>query len=195
MSFGGISQNLALVASTGNSIHNSAFSFDYSVGEMATPTISYYTMGFEQPFKIKKSDTTKIEVKDSVVYKDSTVYVIRDSLITKDTVIVLVRYLVVHKENPIIVEPKPTPIVPGLLVYQFLSPNEDGKNETFYIDGLSSYPENEVIIFDRMGKQVFRQKNYDNSWTGNNLPEDNYFYVVKIPSLNSEMKGGLVLTR
>lgn len=82
-----------------------------------------------------------------------------------------------------------------LLVYQFVSPNNDGKNETFYVNGLELYPENEVIIMDRTGRIVFNRKNYHNDWEGDNLPEDNYFYVVKIPAVNSVLKGGFVLAR
>jgi len=82
-----------------------------------------------------------------------------------------------------------------LLVYQFVSPNNDGKNETFYVNGIDLYPENEVIIMDRTGRIVFNKKNYRNDWVGDGLPEDNYFYVVKIPAANSVLKGGFVLAR
>ena len=82
-----------------------------------------------------------------------------------------------------------------LLVYQFVSPNNDGKNETFYVNGLELYSENEVIIMDRTGRIVFNKKNYHNDWAGDGLPEDNYFYVVKIPAANSVLKGGFVLAR
>jgi gliding motility-associated-like protein len=82
-----------------------------------------------------------------------------------------------------------------LLVYQFVSPNNDGKNETFYVNGLELYPENEVIIMDRTGRIVFDKKNYRNDWVGDGLPEDNYFYIVKIPAANSVLKGGFVLAR
>lgn len=83
----------------------------------------------------------------------------------------------------------------SLVVYQFLSPNNDGKNETFYINALEKYPENEVFIMDRTGKTVFYAKNYTNNWAGEGLPEDQYFYVVKIAAQNITLKGGLVLAR
>ena len=86
-----------------------------------------------------------------------------------------------------------TPEVP-LKVYEFLSPNHDGKNETLYIDGLSSYPANELIVLDKWGQVVFSQKNYDNSWAGGSLPDDNYFYILK-PKEATELKGGLILCR
>lgn len=94
------------------------------------------------------------------------------------------------KDSAIVVKTENT-----LLVYQFVSPNNDGKNETFYVNGLELYPENEVIIMDRTGRIVFDRKNYRNDWVGDNLPEDNYFYVVKIPAANSVLKGGFVLAR
>lgn len=82
-----------------------------------------------------------------------------------------------------------------IIVYQFLSPNQDGDNETFHISGLPPLLENEVLVFDRTGKTVFSAKNYDNGWNGGNLPEGNYFYVVKIPSKKLELKGGLVIAK
>jgi len=82
-----------------------------------------------------------------------------------------------------------------IIVYQFLSPNLDGDNDTFQIEGLPTLVENEVLVFDRTGSKVFYAKNYDNSWDGGNLPEGNYFYVVKVPSKKLEFKGGLVIAK
>ncbi|MGB4775975.1 MAG: choice-of-anchor Q domain-containing protein [Daejeonella sp.] len=45
-----------------------------------------------------------------------------------------------------------------------LSPNGDGINDTFVVTGM--LPGNEVIITDRAGRELFRKKDYDNSWDG-----------------------------
>ena len=81
-----------------------------------------------------------------------------------------------------------------LKVYEFISPNNDGKNETLTINGIHLYPDNELIIFDKEGALVYKKKNYDNSWDGGSLPSDNYFYIFTV-NKSLELKGGLVLTR
>ncbi|MDB5011958.1 MAG: conserved repeat domain protein, partial [Daejeonella sp.] len=44
------------------------------------------------------------------------------------------------------------------------SPNGDGLgNEEFFIYNISAYPENEVVIFNRWGNEVYRVKNYNNT--------------------------------
>lgn len=71
-------------------------------------------------------------------------------------------------------------------VYNGFTPNDDGKNDTFTIDGLDNFPENELIIYNRWGSQVFRKKNYDNSWDGtwdgNKLPDGTYYYILCLPN-------------
>jgi gliding motility-associated-like protein len=70
-------------------------------------------------------------------------------------------------------------------VYNGFSPNDDDKNDTFVITGLGNYPDNELIIYNRWGNQVYRKKNYDNTWDGRwegkELPDGTYFYVLCLP--------------
>lgn len=70
-------------------------------------------------------------------------------------------------------------------IYNGFSPNDDGKNDTFTIDGLENYPDNELIIYNRWGSQVFRKKNYDNTWDGtwegSQLPDGTYYYILCLP--------------
>jgi gliding motility-associated-like protein len=74
-------------------------------------------------------------------------------------------------------------------VYNGFSPNDDGKNDTFVIDGLDNFPDNELIIYNRWGNQVFRKKNYDNTWNGtwegSNLPDGTYYYILCLPDGNA----------
>lgn len=70
-------------------------------------------------------------------------------------------------------------------VYNGFSPNGDDKNDTFTITGLGNYPDNELIIYNRWGNQVYRKKNYDNSWDGSwdghPLPDGTYYYIICLP--------------
>jgi len=51
----------------------------------------------------------------------------------------------------------------GITVRQGVSPNGDGINDYLTIDGISSYPDNRLMIVDRNGVMVYQIKGYDNS--------------------------------
>lgn len=77
-----------------------------------------------------------------------------------------------------------------LIIPRAFTPNNDGKNDQFVIQGLESYPNNELIVANRYGAVVYRTKNYENNWDGvpntgivignGVLPEGTYFYVLKL---------------
>jgi gliding motility-associated-like protein len=71
-----------------------------------------------------------------------------------------------------------------LVIKTLITPNMDGRNDYFVLDGLSSRDKPELIIFDRRGVQVYKNENYDNLWNGidyngNPLPDDTYFCIIK----------------
>uniref|UniRef100_UPI0004725548 gliding motility-associated C-terminal domain-containing protein n=1 Tax=Aquimarina pacifica TaxID=1296415 RepID=UPI0004725548 len=53
-----------------------------------------------------------------------------------------------------------------LQIFNAVSPNGDQENDTFIIQGLSLYPDNELFIYNRWGVEVYNKKGYDNSWAG-----------------------------
>jgi gliding motility-associated-like protein len=65
-----------------------------------------------------------------------------------------------------------------------LSPDGDGVNDFWTIENLSSYPTNEVKIFDKAGRIIFNEKNYQNTWNGQlngtTLHEGTYYYVINL---------------
>ena len=70
----------------------------------------------------------------------------------------------------------------GFTVYNGFSPNNDGSNETFVIEGLESFPNNKIEIYNRWGNQVYFSKNYQNDWGGTwgnkKLPDGTYYYLI-----------------
>jgi gliding motility-associated-like protein len=58
-----------------------------------------------------------------------------------------------------------------IFIPQLVSPNGDGKNDTWVIANLETYPNNKVKIFNRWGNEVFVADPYLNDWDGksNNL--------------------------
>ena len=81
----------------------------------------------------------------------------------------------------------------GVTIHDAISPNGDGINDTWVIEGLQSYPGNTVQIFDKWGAEVFSETNYKNDWSGTNknslLPDGTYYYLVKLNS-DSTIAGG-----
>ena len=62
------------------------------------------------------------------------------------------------------------------------SPNGDGINETFMIEGLEQFENNSLSIYDRRGITIYETTNYQNNWKGkwrfNDVPDGTYFYVL-----------------
>ncbi|MCG9909877.1 MAG: gliding motility-associated C-terminal domain-containing protein [Flavobacteriales bacterium] len=74
---------------------------------------------------------------------------------------------------------------PPLNVPNIITPNGDGVNDVFYIQGL--YPGSSLYIYNRWGTEVFRSSNYANNWQGEtktlNMPsqlsEGVYYYILE----------------
>jgi gliding motility-associated-like protein len=83
--------------------------------------------------------------------------------------------------EPIVVRPEAA--LDGLAIKNVITANGDGSNDVLYIEDIAKFTDNEVIVIDRWGKEVFRQKNYDNQWDMKNgsdyLPAGNYVCIVK----------------
>jgi gliding motility-associated-like protein len=54
-----------------------------------------------------------------------------------------------------------------LAIPNVITPNGDGKNDTFFITGLQ--PETSVQIFNRWGNLVFDASEYENDWQGTDI--------------------------
>ena len=64
------------------------------------------------------------------------------------------------------------------------SHNADGINDHFHIEGIERIPDNELLIFNRWGNEVYRVKGYQNDWYGTfdnaDLPDGTYFYMFDV---------------
>ena len=74
------------------------------------------------------------------------------------------------------------------------SPNGDGLNEELTFKYLSSFPGNQLLIFDRWGNEVYQKLDYGNNWRADGLDEGTYYYVLTIPSKET-MSGSFMLLR
>ena len=78
-----------------------------------------------------------------------------------------------------------------LNVYSEFSPNGDGMNDTFRIDCIESFPNNNLEIYNRYGSLVYKKAGYMNDFDGTAnvggvvkkdemLPAGTYFYVLEV---------------
>lgn len=78
-----------------------------------------------------------------------------------------------------------------------LTPNGDGKNDRWVIRNIDSYPNNELKIFDRAGRLVYSQRNYNNTWdgtmNGHPLAEGTYYYMLSITGSTKTIKGYITI--
>lgn len=99
-----------------------------------------------------------------------------------------------------------------IVIHNAITPNEDGKNDHFVIEGITNFPNNTVEIYNRWGVKVFETKQYDSSGNvfkgysdgrttvtrNEKLPEGTYFYVLKYKdndSKNHQKAGYLYLNK
>lgn len=87
----------------------------------------------------------------------------------------------------------------NIVIYNGVTPNNDGMNDYFIIDGIQHYPNNRVSIYNRWGIKVFETTNYDsegNVFNGyshgrttvnsdEKLPTGTYFYVLTYEFTNA----------
>lgn len=79
-----------------------------------------------------------------------------------------------------------------------ISPNADGKNDYFRIEGIEGFPLSELTVFNRWGTQVFRDVDYRGGWdgriNGKPLAEGTYYYVLR-RSDGEAFQGPLTIVR
>lgn len=80
----------------------------------------------------------------------------------------------------------------GLVIYNAVSPNGDGVNDYFFLDGIAACPQNKVEIYNRWGVKVYETSAYDTNGnvfkgysegratvaSSEKLPTGTYFYIL-----------------
>jgi gliding motility-associated-like protein len=79
-----------------------------------------------------------------------------------------------------------------ILIPNVFSPNGDGQNDRFEIEGIQSR-QNTVRVFNRWGQVVFEANNYRNTWDGRNVPDGTYFYEVVVEGGEGPFTGHLTI--
>lgn len=80
-----------------------------------------------------------------------------------------------------------------------LTPDNDGKNDKWIVWNLNTFPDNEVKVYDRAGKEVFSMINYTNDWDGSYrgspLANGVYFYIINPGPGIKPLKGAITIIR
>ncbi|MBP8034046.1 MAG: gliding motility-associated C-terminal domain-containing protein [Bacteroidia bacterium] len=62
-----------------------------------------------------------------------------------------------------------------------ITPNGDNANDFFKIKNIEYHPNTSLTIFDRWGKKVYENQNYNNEWKGEGVSDGTFFYIVDVP--------------
>jgi gliding motility-associated-like protein len=93
----------------------------------------------------------------------------------------------------------------SLFVPNGFSPNDDGTNDGFVIDGIENYPGNKLWVYNRWGNLIYKAKDYDNKWDGvanvsgiymgKKLPSGTYYFILDLNDGSKPRASYLILRR
>ena len=73
---------------------------------------------------------------------------------------------------------------PGIVFPDGISPNADGANDEWIIDGIDLFPNCQVEVYNRWGELLFQsvgyKENWDGSYKGKPLPVGTYYYIIDL---------------
>ena len=80
------------------------------------------------------------------------------------------------------------------------TPNADGYNDVWIIEGLEYYPGAILEIYNRWGVQIFYSENYmdepfDGTHRGRKLPVDSYHFILRLPDGNQPITGNVTILK
>ncbi|MDF2437317.1 MAG: hypothetical protein K0Q95_1693 [Bacteroidota bacterium] len=75
-------------------------------------------------------------------------------------------------------------VLPTIIIPDGISPNADGDNDEWIIDGIELFPNCVVEVYNRWGELLFQSVGYKERWKGTykgkDLPVGSYYYVIDL---------------
>lgn len=68
----------------------------------------------------------------------------------------------------------------NITIPNVITANGDNINDYFKITNIEYHPNTSVTIFDRWGRKVYENSNYNNTWKADDLNDGTYFYVIDV---------------
>lgn len=77
------------------------------------------------------------------------------------------------------------------------TPNSDNMNDTWMVNGIENFPNNQLLVYNRWGQLVYSTRGYANDWTGTNtdgeeLQTGAYWYIFQLNDPNDIQLSGVV---
>src|SRR5688572_5198351 len=91
-------------------------------------------------------------------------------------------------------------VLPKIKIVNTFSPNNDGINDGWEINGLEEYRNCKVEIFNRWGAKVYESVGYPQAWkgvsmTGQELPVATYYYIIYLNKEEAPVSGSVTIIR
>ena len=92
-----------------------------------------------------------------------------------------------------------TPPAPKFEMATALTPNGDGINDGWVIPGIENFPNSDVRVYNRSGREVFQAFGYQNDWEGeykdnsSKLPPGSYHYVINLGDDSAPVRGWIFI--
>ncbi len=84
-------------------------------------------------------------------------------------------------------------------VSNLFTPNGDGINDFWFLEGIQNFSDNEVTVYNIYGMEVYSKKGYINDWQGTyngaDLPDGTYYYIIKFENSTDILKGAVDILR
>lgn len=79
------------------------------------------------------------------------------------------------------------------------TPNGDGVNDQWLIEGIHLFPDAKINVFNRWGQIIYSSRGNGEPWDGtlnnNQLPSGTYFYTIELDSNNEPYTGLVTIVR
>lgn len=99
-------------------------------------------------------------------------------------------------DNPVNFKTLETP-PEEVVIQNFISPNNDGVNDYWEVEGLQSVEEYKINILNNLGEIIYETDTYNNDWdmqyNGQDLPSGTYYYIITYDEIT--LKGTITLIR
>lgn len=92
--------------------------------------------------------------------------------------------------DSVLVSTQPCP----LSIPNIITPNGDLVNQTLILKGLNA-ANWAIFIYNRWGREIYRQEHYDNSWAAEGQPDGVYYYLLRNTKTSLQHKGWLEVRR